>query len=80
MDFGQAVLTLKKGYKITRSDWGNNQFLLLINPDNYSVKVRIDIDEGPLLPFIGMKTVDNQFIPWLPNQIDLLADDWKRVV
>lgn len=28
------------------------------------------------LPFIGMKTADDRFVPWLASQTDLLADDW----
>lgn len=29
-----------------------------------------------LLPFIGMKTANNEFVPWLASQSDLLAEDW----
>lgn len=30
-----------------------------------------------LLPWIGMKTADHKFVPWLASQADLLADDWE---
>lgn len=38
-----------------------------------------DTDPGriELLPWIGMKTADNKFIPWLASQSDILAEDWQ---
>lgn len=35
--------------------------------------------EGTMLPWIGMKTADNMFVPWLASQTDMLADDWVIV-
>lgn len=32
-----------------------------------------------LLPWIGMKTADGGFVPWLASQTDLLAEDWAVV-
>lgn len=32
--------------------------------------------EGTMIPWIGMKTADNCFVPWLASQTDMLADDW----
>jgi hypothetical protein len=32
-----------------------------------------------LLPWIGMKTADNKFVPWLASQTDILAGDWGIV-
>lgn len=31
------------------------------------------------LPWIGMKTADDAFVPWLASQTDLLAEDWEVV-
>lgn len=31
------------------------------------------------LPWIGMKTADDGFVPWLASQTDLLAEDWVEV-
>lgn len=33
-----------------------------------------------LLPWIGMKTADNGFVPWLASQTDILAEDWEVLV
>lgn len=32
-----------------------------------------------LLPWIGMKTADDCFVPWLASQTDMLAEDWEIV-
>ncbi len=32
-----------------------------------------------LCPWIGMKTADNKFVPWLASQTDILAEDWQII-
>ena len=34
---------------------------------------------GTMAPWIGMKTADNKFVPWLASQTDVLAEDWTSV-
>ena len=29
--------------------------------------------------WIGMKTADDTFVPWLASQTDMLAEDWEVV-
>ena len=36
--------------------------------------------EGTMLPWIGLKTADNGFVPWHASQTDMLAEDWEIVV
>lgn len=31
-----------------------------------------------LLPWIGLKTADNHFVPWTAPQTDILAEDWTE--
>ena len=31
---------------------------------------------GTFIPWIGMKTADNAFVPWLASQTDMLSEDW----
>jgi len=31
------------------------------------------------LPYIYMKTVTDDLVPWLASQTDILADDWQLV-
>ena len=83
LNFGEALAELKSGYKVARSGWnGKGMWLQLVEMDWYSVLLeKIDgIKTGPewnLLPWIGMKTADDKFVPWLASQTDLLADDWE---
>ena len=30
-------------------------------------------------PWIGMRTADECFVPWLASQTDMLADDWQML-
>lgn len=85
--FGHAVELLKTGHKVARSGWnGKGMWLVLIEP---GVPKRRDplAQEGHVmmpgtikdLPWIGMKTADDCFVPWLASQTDVLAEDWCLV-
>lgn len=83
-DFSKALLHLKSGEKIARDGWnGKDMWLCLVDGDSWGLgdKVPYDYEQigHGLLPFIGMKTAQNQFIPWLASQADLLAEDWEIV-
>lgn len=70
-DFGKALAALKGGMKVARLGWnGKGMWLALQTPDVNSKMSR---------PYIYMKTVDNQQVPWVASQTDLLADDWGVV-
>lgn len=30
-------------------------------------------------PWIGMRTAEGKFVPWIASQADLLAEDWNEV-
>lgn len=67
-DFGLAVRHLKRGNRITRQGWnGKNMWVEIQQPDDYSKMT---------LPYIYMKTVNGDLVPWLASQTDILADDW----
>ena len=81
MSFGHAVEALKLGKKVARSGWnGKDMWLKFVEP--YSAMGITDAQTKPvagdatLLPWIGMKTADNRFVPWLASQTDVLANDW----
>lgn len=77
MDFGMAVAALKKGKRVARAGWnGKGMWLALVQQSQYSVA---ETDADCLLPWIGMKTADNKFVPWLASQTDVLAEDWQIV-
>ena len=69
MNFGDALVALKAGQKVTRSGWnGKGMWLGLQKPDLETGKMT--------LPYIYMKTADNHLVPWLASQTDILASDW----
>lgn len=78
MSFGHAIVALKAGRQVARAGWnGKGMWLLLIVENHWETTRRLEMLEG--LPWIGMKTADNKFVPWLASQTDMLADDWQIV-
>ena len=86
MDFGQALMALKNGDKVARAGWnGKGMFVFLVPGSNFIV------NRPPLLGIypagtpiryhahIDMKTADDQIVPWLASQTDVLAEDWSTV-
>ena len=84
MSFGDAITMLKRGNKVARLGWnGKGMWLSYISAKAYDVGYeaivhdRYDNSEAPeRLPWIGMKTADNKFVPWLASQTDMLAEDY----
>jgi len=68
MDIGAAILEMRLGERVARQDWnGPGQYLELQKPDEHSKMTR---------PYVYIKTVQGDLVPWLASQTDLLADDW----
>ena len=87
LSFGLAIEVLKTGAKVARAGWnGKGMWLMLVN---YSVFFANQTEEHAHyhlhnvgisgLPWIGMKTADDMFVPWLASQTDILAEDWQIV-
>jgi len=71
MNFGEALTSLKDENKVERSGWnGKGMWLELQVPDAHSKMT---------LPYIYMKTADDNLVPWLASQTDILADDWNTL-
>lgn len=69
--FGWALEYLKQGKKLQRRGWnGKGMYIHIQNPDENSKMTQ---------PLIYMKTADNNLVPWLASQTDVLADDWQLV-
>jgi Protein of unknown function (DUF2829) len=86
MSFGHAVDLLKTGARVARAGWnGKGMFLFLVHGSRFIV------NRAPLLGIypegtevsyrshIDMKTVDDEVVPWVASQTDILADDWVVV-
>ena len=82
LTFGLAVEALKLGKRVARAGWnGKGMWLCLVQDwDMPDSKLPRLIDDLEALPWIGMKTADNKFVPWLASQTDVLAEDWVIVV
>jgi hypothetical protein len=69
---GEAIAFLKRGGRVARQGWnGKGMYLQLQVPDSYSKMT---------VPYVYMKTADEQMVPWLCSQSDLLAEDWVKLV
>lgn len=80
MNFGKAIENLKDGNKVARKGWnGKGMFLVYVSSGEWSVNPEVHKSSLHLLPWIGMKTADNKFIPWLASQSDVLAEDWEVI-
>lgn len=78
LTFGEVLPKLKSGKKVAREGWnGKGMWLTLVGERHYDVFKTIG--DCALLPWIGMKTADNKFVPWLASQTDILAEDWQIV-
>lgn len=77
IDFGGAIRLMKDGARVARKGWnGKGMWLTYVSAGAYDVGVKTMIGADDLLPWIGMKTADGKFVPWLASQTDILADDW----
>lgn len=90
--FSAALLHLKDGGRVARAGWnGKGMWLAIVecavdNGDfsNGTALVlrgnhEYAVAELNQLPWIGMRTADAGFVPWLASQTDMLAEDWQVV-
>ena len=72
MNIGEAIGCLQTGGRISRKGWnGPGQYLEIKEPDDTS---------DMTLPYIYIRTVQGDFVPWLASQTDILSDDWVSVI
>ncbi len=77
MNIGQAVEAMKASDRVSRSGWnGKGMWIMMTDP----TQVKQEIDKIPMPSFVVMRTADNNYVPWLCSQTDLLATDWEVVV
>lgn len=89
LGFGEALEALKQGMKVARTGWnGKGMWLTMVHAmgENDAPSMRVGyLANGEALyglerlPWIGMRTADMCFVPWLASQTDLLAEDWTVV-
>ena len=89
LSFGEALDALKIGLRVARSGWnGKGMWLILVRPvgENDAPELpagyQASGDELVMLermPWIGMRTAEMGFVPWLASQTDMLGEDWVVV-
>ena len=78
MNFGQAIEALKNGKKVARVGWnGRGMFLYYVPVGAYAPCTEIGLVEYGA--YIAMKTAQENVVPWLASQTDMLAEDWDVV-
>ena len=84
--FGDAIEELRAGKKVAREGWnGKSMFLYHVPANEYApttaVGDSIKAENGLVAygAYIAMKTAQNNVVPWLASQTDILADDWTVV-
>lgn len=85
MNFGEALIQLKEGEKVTRRGWNGKNMWLIHVPGQVDVKVlpdspyhRAGLRVVSIGGHIDMMTVQGIMQPgWLTSQADMLADDWE---
>jgi len=80
---------MRAGEKVCRSGWnGKGMWLGIAAPSprtneppgiwqDWEGYKTFRTDDAVDLPFIYMRTVTGQVVPWLASQTDMLAEDWE---
>ena len=66
--FSWALDQLKEGKILYRGRWERKDMWVKIKTP--------EVNETMTSPYIYMKSVDDEYVPWLPSQFDLMAEDW----
>lgn len=89
--FGQAIESLKRGFKVSRKGWNGKGMFLWLKP---AALVKSEWCKDPLLKSLAeanggeiealgticMKTADGKILTgWLASQTDILSNDWVLV-
>lgn len=89
--FGDAIVALKNGQKVTREGWNGKGMFLWLKPSTTiksewckdpMLKEIVDANGGETeaLGTICMKTADNKILTgWLASQTDILSEDWLTI-
>jgi len=82
MDFGYALNALREGQKVNRSGWnGKGMWIAIAHPRaDCGDPGIVQIYPTMTVPFIFMRTVQGDLVPWLASQTDILAEDWEITI
>lgn len=87
-DFAEAVRLIKRGLKVARQGWNGKGMWIALSPGCerldaakvWSPAARSFVagrgGNVTFRPNIIMKTADDEIVPWVASQTDMLAEDW----
>lgn len=82
--FEEALIYIKGGKKLARATW-NDEFIFLVNGSTFNVN-RLPLlgiyPEGTEINYhahIDKRESNGMIVPWVPSQVDILADDWQII-
>lgn len=84
MDIGTAISAMRDGARVARTGWnGKGMWLYLVPANSYPAQTdaaKAAFGENvPYREYVAMKTAQDDVVPWVASQSDLLADDWYIV-
>lgn len=88
LSFGHALIALQDGKKVARSGWnGKGMFLYYVPANKYpasgnTLGTMVGVFPDEMVPYgayIAMKTAQENVVPWLASQTDVLANDWQII-
>lgn len=89
LDFAAALAALKTNQRVTRAGWLSGSWLVLVRPWtglpgtppeplwHLYPQSHSALRKATSLPWIGIQTPDESFVPWSASQVDILAEDWE---
>lgn len=89
MNFGEAISALRMGKRVAREGWnGKGMFIYLVPEASYPAQRNTNgtmigmfpDDMVPYREYLAMKTANNDVVPWVASQTDILAYDWLEVM
>ena len=89
LSFSEALRRLRRGNRIARSGW-NGKGMFVVYQKGYPEGIEINentqealgLPSGTLCrfrPYLLMKTAQDDYVPWVASQSDILAEDWELV-
>ncbi len=85
LSFGHAIEAMRAGHKVARAGWnGKGMFLYHVPAASYPAQrntagTMLGVFADDMVPYgayIAMKTAQDNVVPWLASQTDMLANDW----
>ena len=76
LTFGYAIEAMKLGKKVAREGWNGKGMWIMICVPEGDYTLESTGETYGRLPYLYMKTADNNLVPWLASQMDILAEDW----